>query len=513
MKYSIFVILGITATLLVFSLLLFFNARKKEKSFSCIFIIPICIGLMAITGMSLGLTNKLEYNKFIEEKNQEITCFLNDYKYYCDTWADIVNYCENNEIDFSQTYDIEPTLEQNKLSKKVLQYDTFYRYFSRYYPRANNSYEGDYTITLELIENYYTGENGSIPFAIYKFSGDGSSYSKPSFTNEYELNEERNKLYQITESDKLKDIISQLQFNSNVHTNYYDNNPFTFAEYIIMIIYVSLIVLFNFISMIYYFARHKENLQPNTNNIADISQIESKMHEQKTIKNEELPPPPPKPTWEELKEENKKSYIDNAIKELYERQLKETNSELTRQQRALKKDCLETKDFLIEDLTEEEKQKVETIAKRNYDNNLLNKNKNISITPKKSDYRTQYYKSKGFRIRLGFYISLTTMILGFAFDLVAGLTSETASESPLFTIGLAISFASLLPLIILWFKKKEYCKICGCKGEVKQIEERYLYQSVETPGVVTNESVGYIHAECPNCHNTWKVRYSKKQLK
>ncbi len=385
MKYSIFVILGITATLLVFSLMLFFKAKKKEKAFGVYFIIPICIGLMTITGMSLGLSSKLEYDKLIKEKNQEIVCFLNDYTYYCEIWASIVDYCESNEIDFSQSYDIEPTLEQNKLSKKVLQYDTFYTYFSRYYVKSANSfgsYYGDCCIILESINSYYYDERASIPFGIYKFSGSGNSYVEPSFTQETRLNEERFKLIQITESDNLENIISDLTFYSDNGYNY-GTSPFTITEYIIMIVYTSLIVLFNLISMIYFFARHKDLVQgDNTINNSAIKVIsnDNKILEEHSDINKETPPPPPKPKWEELKEEEKKSYIDNAIKQLYENQLKNTNLELTRQQRAIKKDCLENKEFYLEDLTEEEKASVEQTAKSDYDNGIsLTKTQVIDI--------------------------------------------------------------------------------------------------------------------------------------
>ena len=74
--------------------------------------------------------------------------------------------------------------------------------------------------------------------------------------------------------------------------------------------------------------------------------------------------------WKDLTEEEKSKYITFAIKLLYKEQLADETLELSRQQKAIKKDCLETNEFFVEDLTEEELEQVNKIAEQNYENGV-----------------------------------------------------------------------------------------------------------------------------------------------
>lgn len=74
-----------------------------------------------------------------------------------------------------------------------------------------------------------------------------------------------------------------------------------------------------------------------------------------------------------------KPYIDRAIKQLFQSQLEDKNIELTRQQRALKKDSIDNNEFFIEDLTDEEKELVNTSAQELYKNRT-----NENVAPKET---------------------------------------------------------------------------------------------------------------------------------
>lgn len=117
---------------------------------------------------------------------------------------------------------------------------------------------------------------------------------------------------------------------------------------------------------------------------ATIKQIEKKISEQKVneeqtqIDNENMlaenqtilenQPQEEKKKWNDLAEEDKKQYIEKAIRTIYENQLKDESFEMTRQQRALKKDCLENNEFFIEDLSDEEKTETFKLAQEIYEN-------------------------------------------------------------------------------------------------------------------------------------------------
>jgi hypothetical protein len=158
-----------------------------------------------------------------------------------------------------------------------------------------------------------------------------------------------------------------------------DNKVFIIVSLVLFLIYAILLSTIGFqgqyiyilssapmftINLILIIYHKKEQSQPSaTANFQNDMKIEGFDN---NGKDESKVEQPPKLTWEEISEEEKKIYIDNAIKQLYEKQLNDTKLEMSRQQRALKKDSLDTKEFYLEDLTDEEKVEVEKIAKAEY---------------------------------------------------------------------------------------------------------------------------------------------------
>lgn len=109
----------------------------------------------------------------------------------------------------------------------------------------------------------------------------------------------------------------------------------------------------------------------------------TKKEEQKQIVEEEIPT---KPNWDELSDADKKPYLESAIKILYENQLKDEKSNLTRTQIALKKQCITNGEFFLEDLNKQEKNEVNKQAQElyeNHDNFDLNDARDNTSKPKK----------------------------------------------------------------------------------------------------------------------------------
>ncbi len=142
---------------------------------------------------------------------------------------------------------------------------------------------------------------------------------------------------------------------------------------------------------------------------ATIKQIEKKISEQKVneeqtqIDNENMltenqtilenQPKEEKKKWNDLAEEDKKQYIEKAIRTIYENQLKDESFEMTRQQRALKKDCLENNEFFIEDLSDEEKTETFKLAQEIYENDKPEVNKD-KIKDDKNNNKKDNFISK-----------------------------------------------------------------------------------------------------------------------
>ena len=90
--------------------------------------------------------------------------------------------------------------------------------------------------------------------------------------------------------------------------------------------------------------------------------------------------------WEDLSKEKQKIYIESAIKGLYTEQLNDEKkkNELSREQRALRRASLEDNEFLIEDLTEIEKEQVLINAK-----NLFEKDNNNNLDDEPADLNSE----------------------------------------------------------------------------------------------------------------------------
>ena len=98
--------------------------------------------------------------------------------------------------------------------------------------------------------------------------------------------------------------------------------------------------------------------------------------------------------WSDLTPEQQKPYIDRAIRQLFQSQLEDKNIELTRQQRALKKDSIDNNEFFIEDLTDEEKELVNTNAQELYKNRT---NENVAPKETKNINKNEKLIKKGFK--------------------------------------------------------------------------------------------------------------------
>ncbi len=547
MGYSIFVILGITATLLVASLAMFFKAGKKPKSFGIYFIIPICLGLMAIIGLSFGLSSEINYNKLIEESHQDTSNFIEDYSYYVENWADVIEYCENNEVDFTSEYNLEPSLDQEKLKHTVVANDAFYTYFLRYYSCLVYS-DNCLGLRVYLQDQSYD----YIDFYVYRFSSD-YYYGTPSFLNESKLNEALDNIALVSAESGVESL----------HTTVYIGSGFSITEYIIMIVYVSLIVIFDFVSMIYFFVRRKGDKQTTGLVGYDANTTINKDNalEEQINTFKETPPPPPKPTWEELNKKEQKTFIEQAIKNLYTEQLSNEKKKniLSREQRALRRTALEDNEFLIEDLTETEKQQVLENAKNLFENNIddsldiesrldealglktsykndnqylegdngvdkinntIEENSKLTKTQIKEKYREKYLKSKRRITDIIYYIFMSLGITGLAgatitaivFGLV-GLTDQDLLMSVIiapYTIG----FISMIIAGIAGTSRGKYCKYCGTKGVVvsSNSESHYAIErnSKGIPRGLLEDVITTKHYECRCCGNVWTTKFRKR---
>lgn len=362
------VILAITGVLLVLSLALFFAARKKGKTFGIYFFIPICIALGSLYGFCIGLNDELAYQKASKERQQEILNFATDYQYYLESYKSILDYYDNldsyqKENLFKNDYNLEPTLDTARLQYDCRDNDTFQSYFYRHYPVYR-----DYSYIEYNIKDDHNNIQG-ITFYVYAFSGTGG-YSTPNFISPVYSDGS----YQdgMDNLNSLQNYIKQgisLMFYGQDYLAY---TPFNTVEYIIIIVYIALISIFDLLTMIVVFVKGGKNYQM----VSAINDFKPRAEDtgvnipkpniQNTIV--ETPPPPPRPTWEELSADEQKPYLEDVIRVLFEGQLKDpTLSGLTRQQIAMREYSLQNKQFYFEDLTEIEAMGVKKIAKENYD--------------------------------------------------------------------------------------------------------------------------------------------------
>lgn len=417
---SIFVILGITAALLVLSLQLFFRSKKKPKSFGVYFLIPICVALMALYGLGLGLHNELKYQNAIREQREFLTDFADDFEYYLECYKNILDYYHGLDSEqqanlFKTDYNFEPTLDASRLKFPCQKDDTFATYFLRLFYASwgdGQTYAVKIYYTFSVDDRDFDDE---LSLIIHTFSGMGSSYGTPDFiwhSSDYQENMGKLGILRdcLTQGNELN--VSGLRYVSDEKT------PFSITEYIIMLVYVALIWLFAVATMIMVFVK-------GGNNAPAAVEQNSGTATQPTAVAET--PAPPKLKWEELSQDEQKPYLENAIQELYESQLKNPSLlGLSRQQIAMREYALHNKQFYLEDLSEIEVLGIQKAARSNYENGVLPNSKKVNTptTKNKEEYRQQRFKSKAAKLRLWLYIGLGMLAFGIVLMGLSGYLFE-----------------------------------------------------------------------------------------
>ena len=239
-------------------------------------------------------------------------------------------------------------------------------------------------------------------------------------------------------------------------------------------------------------------------------------------------PLPPRPKWEELSADEQKPYLDIVIKLFYEKQLKDpTAYNLTRQQVAMRTFAVQNKQFFLEDLTPDEVDMVQSIAKKNYENGVLTSKDETNISQNSSNH--QHGKSKtGFVLR-GVHIAVS-ILCAVSFVLALTFSLLSSGTSPWMYVFYIIGFISIFVAIGFGNAKQEYCKKCGCKGvvydkdtqEYDKFERKHVtdaearwtqdgHVSYDKDGNAYVEQVKHYklttyYMECPCCGDKWKVK-------
>ena len=347
--YSV-IYIPIFLILIIISAIVLVKSKTKAKSYFLVVLIPLCINIIPFSVGIWGICDTISYNNQISDLKNKIENFINDYEYY----DEYVNYLYNY-----QTGDNTVTIDhpRDRLTYYNNDFSTFTDYFSDNYSLFYRS--GGYSNSVDYIYfSFYSTINSYINLHIY-------DYVNPSEISEYNLND-------------IADSLSKLKNDyENGYIQYYyfvsSGMGMPYSLSITMVVCASISIIINLITFILCLNKKPNQQQyeiqnANTYIQPPVEQLSTKSEQ----KQEELPALPLKPKWEELDEETKKPYINSAIKNLYEKQLKDEKLELTRQQRALKKDSIDNNEFYIEDLTDEEKELVNTSAQELY-NNRTNK--------------------------------------------------------------------------------------------------------------------------------------------
>ena len=333
--YSV-IYIPIFLILIIISAIVLVKSKTKAKSYFLVVLIPLCINIIPFSVGIWGICDTISYNNQISDLKNKIENFINDYEYY----DEYVNYLYNYQTGDNTGIIDHP---RDRLTYYNNDFSTFTDYFSDNYSLFYRS--GGYSNSVDYIYfSFYSTINSYINLHIY-------DYVNPSEISEYNLNDIADSL------SKLKNDYE----NGYIQYNYFVSSgmgmPYSLS--ITMVVCASISIIINLITIILCLNKKPNQQQyeiqnANTYIQPPVEQLSTKSEQ----KQEELPALPLKPKWEELDEETKKPYINSAIKNLYEKQLKDEKLELTRQQRALKKDSIDNNEFFIEDLTAEEKELV-----------------------------------------------------------------------------------------------------------------------------------------------------------
>ena len=341
----LFYIVIFVALLILPSILILVNYKSKIKSYILIICIPLLFSIMFVCITCIDVNAARAKLKQFET---EATKIIDEYEEYLTDWTN----CINNH----------PSTEKND-------------YYYSCPEDHSNSKQLDYTISI-----YENNIEFRFIIGLYQYNDDYVMYAK-AFWNLQDKGvsylEKSKENFQLLKS-KIDGVnilnIRQCSLDYNYYDDYY-SSQYYFADtgVSIAILVLSLVALcIGFASIglrVNYIT--KKNDAPNTETMVEVE-------------NDNVVQEVKKPTWEEISQEEKKMYFDNAMKELYERQLK-SDIQLTRQQKALKRDSIANNEFYLEDLTDEEKIEVEKSAQEKYDNKetLDVSNKQIVPTNKK----------------------------------------------------------------------------------------------------------------------------------
>lgn len=130
--------------------------------------------------------------------------------------------------------------------------------------------------------------------------------------------------------------------------------------------------------------------------------------------------------WEELDEEKQKQFIDTAIRKYYLAQLADDRFEISRQQKALMKQSLESGEFFIEDLSADEQKQIQKSAKNIYENQeyeeINSRESKKSNTDSKGSKKSMLKKA----LIITPCVWLGVMIIGFIISACLPLESQIA---------------------------------------------------------------------------------------
>lgn len=369
--YSV-IYIPIFLILIIISAIVLVKSKTKAKSYFLVVLIPLCINIIPFSVGIWGICDTISYNNQISDLKNKIENFINDYEYY----DEYVNYLYNYQTGDNTVIIDHP---RDRLTYYNNDFSTFTDYFSDNYSLFYRS--GGYSNSVDYIYfSFYSTINSYINLHIY-------DYVNTSEISEYNLNDIADSL------SKLKNDYE----NGYIQYNYFVSSgmgmPYSLS--ITMVVCASISIIINLITIILCLNKKPNQQQyeiqnANTYIQPPVEQLSTKSEQ----KQEELPALPLKPKWEELDEETKKPYINSAIKNLYEKQLKDEKLELTRQQRALKKDSIDNNEFYIEDLTDEEKELVNTSAQELYNNRT---NKKAVQKESKNINKNEKLIKKGFK--------------------------------------------------------------------------------------------------------------------
>lgn len=324
----LFLYIGLFVALLVLpSILILVNYKSKIKCYILIICIPLIFSIMFTCLACIDINSAGAELKQFRTDSANI---INEYEKYLEDWSNCINNHPATEIN-GYSYQC----PEDHSNSKQLDYTI-------------SIYENNIEFRFKIGSYEYNGDYSIYASAFWNLKDKGGSLFEKSKENFESL---KSKIYRVNILN-----INYCSLGDNDYNYYYSGvHFFSDMESCIAILVLSLVTLcISFTSMglrISYVTKKKD--EPNAEIILETE-------------NDNVVQEVKEPTWEEISQEDKKIYLDNAIKEMYEKQLA-NDTQLTRQQKAIKRDSIANNEFYLEDLTDEEKIEIEKVAKEKYD--------------------------------------------------------------------------------------------------------------------------------------------------